>query len=111
MMSDIIGFLERAGSDAAMRHASRHALLRAMRAEKIVPELLLDAGETTYCSNQVVPPPKLYCVNQVVRPPKMYCVNQVVRPPKMYCINQVVRPPKKSPSKRADKRIALSARH
>ena len=38
-MSNVIGFLEQAGRDAAMRHASREQLLRAMRKENIEPAL------------------------------------------------------------------------
>jgi len=106
-MSNVIGFLVKAGGNASMRHATRDALLRAMRAEKIAPalqvallrqgqaavEVLLGARETMYAANQVVKPP-MYCSNQVVKPP-MYCSNQVVKPP-MYCSNQVVKPPKKA---------------
>jgi hypothetical protein len=71
-MSNIIGFLQRAGSNAAMRHASREALLQAMRSEGIVPEYqsamlqaqgavlgdLIGVRETMYCSNRAAPAPK-----------------------------------------------------
>ena len=39
-MSNIIGLLEQAGSNAAMRHASREQLLQAMRKENIEPAML-----------------------------------------------------------------------
>lgn len=71
-MSNIIGFLQRAGSNAAMRHASREALLQAMRSEGIVPEYqsamlqaqgavlgdLIGVRETMYCKNTAITPPK-----------------------------------------------------
>ncbi|HSN00887.1 MAG TPA: GNAT family N-acetyltransferase [Rudaea sp.] len=71
-MSNIIGFLEQAGRDAAMRHASREVLLQAMRDEEIIPEQrnallqsqsavlgdLIGARETMYCKNTAIKPPK-----------------------------------------------------
>ncbi len=71
-MSNIIGFLEQAGAKAAMRHASREALLKAMRKEEIAPEernallqtqrAVLDdltgSRETMYCWNESITPPK-----------------------------------------------------
>ena len=71
-MSNIIGFLENAGRDAALRHATREQLLQAMRSEQIGPALgdallqpqrlaidgLLSVRETMYCANQVSKPPK-----------------------------------------------------
>ncbi|MDE1886085.1 MAG: GNAT family N-acetyltransferase [Xanthomonadaceae bacterium] len=67
-MSNIIGFLEQAGSNAAMRHASREALLRTMQDKEIENVLrqphrsLLDdltgARETMYCKNTAIAPPK-----------------------------------------------------
>jgi RimJ/RimL family protein N-acetyltransferase len=71
-MSNIIGFLEQAGANAAMRHASRGALLRAMREEEVAPEQrnallhaqrsmlddLTGARETMYCQNQAIKAPK-----------------------------------------------------
>jgi RimJ/RimL family protein N-acetyltransferase len=71
-MSNIIGFLEQAGRNAAMRHASREALLRAMSEEEIAPKErtallqtqrsmlddLTSARETMYCSNQAVKAPQ-----------------------------------------------------
>jgi RimJ/RimL family protein N-acetyltransferase len=71
-MSNIIGFLEQADRNAAMRHASREALLRAMSEEEIAPKErtallqtqrsmlddLTSARETMYCSNQAVKAPQ-----------------------------------------------------
>ncbi len=71
-MSSIIGFLENAGRDAALRHASREQLLRRMREEKIESTLgsallqprlstlngLLGVRDTMFCLNQAKPPPK-----------------------------------------------------
>ncbi|HST29130.1 MAG TPA: hypothetical protein VLK26_12295 [Rudaea sp.] len=71
-MSNIIGFLEQAGTNAAMRHASREALLRKMCEEEIAPEQrnallqsqravlddLTGARETMYCQNQASKAPK-----------------------------------------------------
>ena len=71
-MSNIIGFLEQAGRNAAMRHAGREALLKAMREEEIAPQErtallqtqrsmlddLISARETMYCSNQAIKAPQ-----------------------------------------------------
>jgi RimJ/RimL family protein N-acetyltransferase len=71
-MSNIIGFLEQAGRDAALRHASREVLLRAMREEEVALEHrnallqsqgavlgdLIGARETMYCSNQAIKAPQ-----------------------------------------------------
>ena len=71
-MSNIIGFLEQAGRNAAMRHASREALLRTMSEEEITPvgqrailraqrsvlDDLTSARETMYCDNRAVEAPK-----------------------------------------------------
>lgn len=71
-MSNIIGFLEQTGANAAMRHASRGALLRAMHQEEISPEQqnvllhsqsavlgdLIGVRETMYCQNTSIKPPK-----------------------------------------------------
>jgi hypothetical protein len=70
-MSNVIGFLEQAGRDAAMRHASRKQLLQAMRAENIEPVLqnallqpqstplaaLLGARQVMFSPNQKTPKP------------------------------------------------------
>ncbi|MBS0213378.1 MAG: GNAT family N-acetyltransferase [Proteobacteria bacterium] len=71
-MSNVIGFLESAGRDAALRHASREQLLQAMRREEIEPAFrdalmqpermaidgMLGVRETMYCVNKHTPPPK-----------------------------------------------------
>jgi hypothetical protein len=71
-MHSIIGFLDQVGRNAAMRHASRDALLQAMREEEISPEFrnaiaqsqpamlgdLIGARETMYCKNRAVKPAK-----------------------------------------------------
>jgi hypothetical protein len=65
-MSNIIGFLEQAGRDAALRHATREQLLQRMHSQSIEPNLqdallhqpratldgLLGVRETMYCDNQ-----------------------------------------------------------
>ena len=68
-MSNVIGFLEQAGRDAAMRHASREQLLRAMRKESIEPALqdamlrgsplaaLLGARSVMFAPNTKAPKP------------------------------------------------------
>ena len=71
-MSNIIGFLEQAGRNAATRHASREALLKAMRGEEIDPTAqhallhsqrsvlddLTGARNTMYCNNQAIKAPQ-----------------------------------------------------
>ena len=71
-MSKVIGFLEQLGGNAAMRHANREALLKAMRSEEIdsteqhallhsqrsALNDLLGARNTMYLKNQSSPPPK-----------------------------------------------------
>ncbi len=57
-MSNIIGFLENAGRDAAMRYAAREQLLQMMKREQIASERavlseLLGARETMYCGTNV----------------------------------------------------------
>jgi hypothetical protein len=91
-MSNIIAFLEQAGRDASMRHASRKALLQAMHKEEFTPAMqnallrgdssLLDAPSTMHCKNGVVIQPKMHCKNGVVIQPKMHCMVFVVTPPK-----------------------------
>jgi hypothetical protein len=70
-MSNVISFLEQAGRDAAMRHASREQLLRAMRKQDIEPAMrdamlqpqvtplaaLLGAREVMFSPNQRTPKP------------------------------------------------------
>lgn len=71
-MSNIIGFLEQTGANAAMRHANRGALLRAMREEEIAPvsqrallnpqraalDDLTNTRDTMYLKNTAIAPPK-----------------------------------------------------
>jgi RimJ/RimL family protein N-acetyltransferase len=71
-MSKIIGFLEQAGRDAAMRHANREALLKTMREQEMTPieqsallhaqmsvlDDLTGARETMYCHNQSIKAPQ-----------------------------------------------------
>jgi aminoglycoside 6'-N-acetyltransferase len=71
-MSNIIGFLEQAGRDAAMRHASREGLLKTLREQELtsieqsavlhaqmsVLDDLTGARETMYCQNAAAKPPK-----------------------------------------------------
>lgn len=71
-MSNVIGFLEQIGGNAAMRYTSREALLKAMREEEIAPTLqsallqpqrsvlddLMGTRETMYCVNRAAPAPK-----------------------------------------------------
>jgi hypothetical protein len=71
-MSNIIGFLEQTGGNAALRHASREQLLQSMRDENIeltlqeallqpqraVLDALIGTRETMYCTNQAIAPPK-----------------------------------------------------
>jgi RimJ/RimL family protein N-acetyltransferase len=91
-MSNVIGFLENTGRDAALRHATREQLLQAIQREKIEPELcsallqpdrmeidgLMGGRETMHCLNTGPKPPKK------TPPPK--------KPP-------VKAPPKKTPTK------------
>lgn len=77
-MSNIIGFLEQAGADAALRHASRETLLELMRQDTF-GEPAIDYRETMYCLVLPVKTPKK-------APPKK-------KPAKA--------PPKKMPAKKA----------
>ena len=100
--SNVIGFLENVGRNAALRHASREQLLLAMQREEIAPELrsallqpermaidgLLGVRETMHCQNQVIKPPKK------VPPLKK---KPVKAPPKK---TPAKAPPKKAPAKR-----------
>ena len=102
-MSKIIGFLEQAGRDAALRHATRAELLRRMSEENVDPALqdallkpqrpalaaLLGARETMYCSNQGPQPPKKAPVKA---PPKKKGPAKKKAPAK--------KPAKKAPAKR-----------
>lgn len=71
-MSNIIGFLETAGRDATMRHASREELLQRMREadigskyqdamlqpQRAALNALLGAREVMFCPNTGIKPPK-----------------------------------------------------
>ena len=71
-MPNIIGFLEQAGRNAALRHATREQLLRELRDQDFdqasqdallqpqhaVLEHLIGVRDTMYCSNQAIAPPK-----------------------------------------------------
>lgn len=56
-MSNIIGFLEQAGSNAAMRHANREALLQAQDVESVIAPAT-GGREKMYCLLFKVTPPK-----------------------------------------------------
>lgn len=62
-MSNIIGFMENAGRNAAMRYAAREQLLQMMEhsgvaTERSALDSLLGVRETMYCQNQKILPPK-----------------------------------------------------
>ncbi len=62
-MSNIIGFLENAGRNAAMRYVAREQLLQMMEhaeiaTERSVLDSLFGVRETMYCDNQKITPPK-----------------------------------------------------
>ena len=104
LMSNIIGFLEQAGRDAALRHASREQLLHAMRLEEIEPaeqaallkprasalDGMLGVRETMYCNNQAIEPPKKKKAPAKKKPAKA--------PPKKKA--PAKKPAKKAPAKR-----------
>lgn len=77
-MSNIVRFLEQAGSNAAMRHANRAELLRLMQQES--------AADTV-----ISPREKMYCAVLSVKPPKKKPAKK--KPAKA--------PPKKKPAKKA----------
>ena len=85
-MSNVIGFLENVGRNAALHNASREQLLQAMQQGNVAPELqsallsssrmeidsLLGVREKMYCSNFPVktPPKKAPAKTPVKAPPK-----------------------------------------
>ena len=85
-MSNVIGFLENVGRNAALHNASREQLLQAMQHGNVEPELqsallssnrmdidsLLGGREKMYCSNFPVktPPKKAPAKTPVKAPPK-----------------------------------------
>ena len=99
-MPNIIGFLEQAGRNAAMRHATREQLLRTMRDEEIGLAQqrallqstigdLIGARETMYCINTSIKPPQKKKAPAKKKPAKA--------PPKKM---PAKKPAKKAPSKR-----------
>jgi RimJ/RimL family protein N-acetyltransferase len=94
-MSNVIGFLESVGRDAALRHASREQLLHAMQGENIAPQLqsaLLDSGRMEIDSLLGVRE-KIYCSNFPVKTPK-----------KAPAKTPAKAPPKKAPAKKPTKK-------
>ena len=103
-MSNFIGFLENAGRDAAIRHATREQLLHAMLRERIEPAIrnallqpdriaidgLLGVRETMYCDNRAVTPKKAPAKKQPAK-----------APPKK---TPAKKPAKKAPAKSSGKR-------
>lgn len=89
-MPNIIGFLEEAGSNAAMRYATREQLLQMMEWAEIAPtavDSLVGAREAMYCSNELVPSPQRRVVKNVldsllVARQTMYCSNEFVPSPR-----------------------------
>ena len=71
-MSNIIGFLEQAGMNAAMRHAGREALLRAMREEEIVPvqQRAMLHAQRSVLDDLTGAREKMYCKNTAIKQPK-----------------------------------------
>jgi RimJ/RimL family protein N-acetyltransferase len=84
-MSNIIGFLENAGRDAALRHASREQLLRVMQREQIEPAL----------SSALLQPGRMAIDGLLGVRETMYCINQAIKPAKKKA------PAKKKPAKKA----------
>jgi hypothetical protein len=71
-MSNIIGFLEQAGMNAAMRHAGREALLRAMREEELVPvqQRAMLHAQRSVLDDLTGAREKMYCKNTAIKQPK-----------------------------------------
>jgi RimJ/RimL family protein N-acetyltransferase len=89
-MSNVIGFLENAGRDAALRHASRDQLLQAMQRERI---------ESTLCE-ALLQPERMAIDGLLGVREKMYCANKTVVPPPP----AKKAPPKKTPAKAPPKK-------
>lgn len=87
-MSNIIGFLEQAGADAAMRHSSREQLLITLREENFPPDV-----QATMLLPHGTPLAKLLGARAV-----MFSPNQ--RTPKPSKKAPTKKPAKKSPAKR-----------
>jgi hypothetical protein len=90
-MSNVIGFLETAGSNAAMRHASREQLLRAMQHEQI--ELTVQAA--------LLQPQRMAIDGLLGVRETMYCVNESITPAKK---KPAKKPAKKAPAKKPAKK-------
>ena len=102
-MSNIIGFLEQAGRQAALRHATRGQLLSSMRignfeqalqdpllrSQRSALDALLEVRETMYCINTSIKPPQKKKAPAKKKPAKA--------PPKKM---PAKKPAKKAPSKR-----------
>ena len=98
--SNVIGFLENAGRNATLRHASREQLLQAMQREEIAPKLrsALLQPERMAIDGLLGVREKMYCQNQAINPPKK------VPPPKK---KPVTTPPKKTPAKKPEKKAPV----
>lgn len=115
-MSNIIGFLEQAGRDAAMRHATREHVLRRMSEENIEPALqdallqqeqsvlaaLLGTRETMYCLNQFIEPQDAPPPVPVEAPPPAQEAPPAKAPPKKKAPARKKKAPpkKKAPAKK-----------
>jgi hypothetical protein len=89
-MSNIIGFLEQAGRNAAMRHASREALLRSIQNEEI---------------ENVLRQPQRAALDDMTRAREtMYCQNAAIKPPKKKKAPAKKKPAKKAPAKKPAKK-------
>jgi len=97
-MSNLIGFLENAGSNAALRHASREQLLRAMQLEEIAPaaQAALLKPSTSAIDGLFGARETMYCINQEIGPSKKKKAPAKKTPAKA--------PPKKTPAKKPAKK-------
>ena len=95
-MSNVIGFLENAGRNAALRHATREQLLQAMQREQIEPAL---------CS-ALLQPERMAIDGLLGVREKMYAVNKAIVPPKKAPAKKTPAkaPPKKAPAKAPPKK-------
>jgi hypothetical protein len=99
-MSNVIGFLENAGRNAALRHATREQLLQAMQDEQIEPALCaaLLQPERIAIDGLLGVREKMYAQNKTIAPPKK---TPAKAPPKK---TPAKAPPKKTPGKKAPKK-------
>ncbi len=103
-MSNVIGFLENAGRDAALRHATRTQLLDAMRAGELPrshQETLLGADSAAIGSLLGVRE-TMYCATFPVRTPAPKKAPPKKAPAKA--------PPKKAPAKKPAKKAPTKKR-